>query len=271
VVRIFDGTRFIETQPVSLQFNMEGLDGRVREVLTWDKLLDILTLPGPAEPAGLADPGNSKSPADPVSGAKTASAAATVQRSYTGTQIFNTYGAVKQPGEPNHCGIPGGASQWYLYEPPDDGIAFISTEGSTFDTVLAVYVGPGDSFATLVSVACDNNSGSNGITSRVSFPAKLGTPYFVAVDGVNAAKGVVKLNYTLLKPILLNNLSLTPTGDFRVQAAVTPEVPFTIQRTTNLVTWTPILTNVSTNGSFQFIDTDAKNAAKASYRLIQKP
>ena len=268
VVRVYEGTRYIESQPISLQFNMEGLNKTVRHVLSRDKLLDVLTLPPPALAAEVLA---AEEPGSATAAAAAAGAAVSVQRSYTGTQIFNTAGAVKQPGEPNHCGIPGGASQWYLYEPPDDGIAFINTDGSTFDTVLAVYTGPGDSFSTLVPVACDNNSGSNGLTSKVSFPAKFGTVYYVVVDGVNAATGIVMLNYTLLKPITLTNLTLTASGDFRVEAAVTPEVPFTIQRTTNMVSWNPILTNLSTNGVFQFIDTGVRGASKASYRLFQKP
>jgi hypothetical protein len=262
--RIPPGTPFIDSKTISLQINGEGLARQVRQILAKDKLLDSVTLavPGPANELTVTiepDPERAVAPA------------ASVQRSYTGTQIFNTYGAVKQPGEPNHCGIPGGASQWYLYEPPDTGTAFINTDGSSFDTVLAVYTGPGDSFATLVSVACDNNSGSNGLTSRVSFPAQVGTPYLVVVDGVNAATGIVKLNYALLKPFALTNLTLLANGDFRVQGQVTPEVPVTVQRSTNYVNWVNVITNLSTNGSFQYIDTSMRGAPRATYRLIQKP
>jgi hypothetical protein len=263
--RIPPGTPFIDSKPISLQINMEGLAKQVRQILAKDKLLDSVTISVPV-PANELTVSIEPDPARAV-----ATTAAGVQRSYTGTQVFNTYGAVKQPGEPNHCGIPGGASQWYLYEPPDTGTAFINTDGSSFDTVLAVYTGPGDSFSTLVSVACDNNSGSNGITSRVSFPAQFGTPYLVVVDGVNAATGVVKLNYALLTPITVGNPAFTAAGDLRLQATVTPEVPFALQRSTNFVNWITVLTNYSTNGSFQYIDTSAKGASRATYRLIQKP
>jgi hypothetical protein len=268
VVRVFEGERFIDSQPISLQFNMEGLAKTVVRVLSTDKLLDAIVIPGGALLAGEAQAADASLVAGSFAAAATASA--TVQRSYTGTQIFNTYGAVKQPGEPNHCGVAGGASQWFLYEPPDDGTAFINTFGSTFNTVLAVYTGPGDSFATLVEVACNKDApGTN--RSSVSFPASFGTPYYVVVDTEDGSTGVVNLNYALLIPITLTNLALTTNGDFRVTAEVTPEVPFTIQRTTNFFSWVPVLTNMSTNGVFQFIDTGSRSNSRVSYRLIQKP
>jgi hypothetical protein len=118
-------------------------------------------------------------------------------RGYRGTQVFSTVGATKDPGEPNHCGEPGGASEWYAYQAPATGLLVLDTDGSDFDTVLAVYTGPGTDFQSLVSVACDNNSGSNGKTSRVLFPVVKDTVYYVAVDGVGGASGTVQLEYTL--------------------------------------------------------------------------
>jgi hypothetical protein len=117
-----------------------------------------------------------------------------VSHGYTTTQTYSTVGGSKDPGEPNHCGETGGASQWYAWQSPTNGTVVITTDGSNFDTVLAVYIGPGDSYATLTNVACDNNSGANGLTSRVSFKTKAGTTYFIAVDGVNGAQGTVKLS-----------------------------------------------------------------------------
>src|SRR5258705_316553 len=86
------------------------------------------------------------------------------------------------PAMPLHCGIAGGASEWFAWQCPTNGTAVINTDGSSFDTVLAVYIGPGDSYSTLSNVACDNNSGTNGRTSRVTFAATSGTIYFIAVD-----------------------------------------------------------------------------------------
>jgi len=154
-----------------------------------------------------------------------------------------------------------------------DGTVFIDTDGSTFDTVLAVYTGPGDSFATLVEVACDNNSGSNGRTSRVSFQATAGTIYWVAVDGVNAATGIVNLNYAVLPPVVPSSLAVGANGAFLVTFTVAPEIPFVIERTTNYVGWIPVHTNITLLGvtTYQYTDTTVKNVTNAAYRLIQSP
>ncbi|MCF7763615.1 MAG: immunoglobulin domain-containing protein [Verrucomicrobia bacterium] len=122
-------------------------------------------------------------------------AGGSVARGFTGSQVFNTFGASKEPGEPNHCDVVGGASQWFTYVAPETGVVRVSTEGSSFDTVLAVYSGPGTSFADLVLVACDNNSGTDGVTSVATLQVTKDTTYFVAVDGVGGASGTVKLGY----------------------------------------------------------------------------
>ena len=61
-------------------------------------------------------------------------------------------GATKEEGEPNHAGQPGGASYWYSYTAHRRSTLQFDTTNSTFNTILAVYTGPGDSFRTLVNV-----------------------------------------------------------------------------------------------------------------------
>ena len=129
----------------------------------------------------------------------TTRAGGSVARGFSGSQVFSTFGASKEPGEPNHCDVVGGASQWFTYVAPEDGVVRVSTEGSDFDTVLAVYSGAGTSFADLVLVACDNNSGANGTTSAANVLVTAGSQYFVAVDGVAGASGTVNLSYEFAK------------------------------------------------------------------------
>ena len=187
------GIRFF-TDPIEVQINSEGQTN----ALARDKLLD-------AEDSGLKDFEESGfAPARP--GAKsastslaTSSSAVGVVRGYNGTQIFNTSFATSDPGEPQHCNIPGGASYWFAYQAPTNGLARLNTDGSSFDTILAVYTynPPLLGYDGLIPVTCDNNSGSNGLTSKVQFTADPARSYLVVVDGVNGARGVAYLNYSL--------------------------------------------------------------------------
>ena len=100
-------------------------------------------------------------------------------RGFTGTQIFSTVGSTKEQGEPNHCGIIGGASQWFAYQAPTNGTLVITTDGSNFDTVLAVYTG--SSLGTLQQVACNDDANATTKQSQVSFTATAGVTYYVQV------------------------------------------------------------------------------------------
>lgn len=117
------------------------------------------------------------------------------QAASTATLVFSTYGSAKEQGEPNHCGVVGGASQWLKYVASETGVVRFSTEGSNFDTVLAVY--GGTEFSTLTLEGCDNNSGADGKTSVVNVQVTGGRTYYIAVDGAGGETGLVKLSYEL--------------------------------------------------------------------------
>jgi hypothetical protein len=125
---------------------------------------------------------------------------------YTSTQIFSTTSSGKDPDEPNHCGLQGGASEWFSYQPTNSGTLQINTDGSGFPTILAVYTNapPGTGFSNLVAQGCDSGSdGGNG--SRVLLPATPGIIYYIVVDGLNGAAGTAKLNINLGDPVIVTN------------------------------------------------------------------
>ena len=134
-------------------------------------------------------------PLPPPPAAAVSFASAGPSRGFTSSQVFSTFGATKEIGEPNHCGIPGGASEWYVYQAQSSDTLHIDTAGSDFNTVLAVYTGPGTDFASLIPVAC--HSGLDGHDSSVEFTATQGTIYYIAVDGVGGVSGTVVLNFNL--------------------------------------------------------------------------
>jgi hypothetical protein len=104
--------------------------------------------------------------------------------------------ATKENLEPNHADEPGGASIWYRWTAPADGRAVVSTCGSDFDTVLAVYTG--ESVDALAKKAANNNACGYG--SQTSFDASEGETYRIAIDGVDAAFGVAPLTLLLSPP-----------------------------------------------------------------------
>src|SRR2546427_3478266 len=105
-----------------------------------------------------------------------------------------THGATKEPGEPDHAGSPGGASVWYLWQPPVDCTIQVDTDGSYFDTLLAVYTGP--NVSNLVVIANDDD----GIkpSSRLRFKAQAGVTYYIAVDDKNGRGGGLDLHLRVL-------------------------------------------------------------------------
>ena len=194
-VRLNNGEVILATVPVELQINSEGF----RHALARNKQDDAVAsgiasfAMQPVQPLQAVRPWRGALPRGLIKLAVIAPVAG-----YSGSQIFNNAPG-KDVGEPNHCNIVGGSSYWFSYQAPASGLFSVNTDGSTFDTVLAVYIddGRGLGYASLIPVACDNNSGSNGKTSAVVFPATSGQIYYIVVDGVSGATGIAYLNYNL--------------------------------------------------------------------------
>jgi len=162
---------------------------------------------------------------------------------FSGTQLLITDGESVDVGEPNHAGVTGGASVWFSITPPSSGRLALSTEGETdFDTVLAVYTGKTNAlgfldYKTLVEVASDDNSGANGLSSRLTFVAEAGTEYFIAVDGVNGTSGVLEFGYKLdvaptltgLKDVVLKQNSAGSTIQFKADDSLAGAAGLTIR------------------------------------------
>jgi hypothetical protein len=106
-----------------------------------------------------------------------------------------TTDATKEPGEPGHAGLSGGASVWYRWQAPASGTVTIDTLGSSFDTLLGVY--SGSSVGALAEVASnDDQAAPEVLTSKATFPVNAGTTYRVAVDGFDGQAGALVLRLT---------------------------------------------------------------------------
>jgi hypothetical protein len=106
--------------------------------------------------------------------------------------------ATKEPGEPNHADNAGGRSVWFRWTPGFSGQARVATCGTstTFDTLLAVYIG--SNVAALGAVAASDDS--CGDRSEAVFTVVAGTTYNVAVDGFNGASGAFTLSWGPVLP-----------------------------------------------------------------------
>ncbi|HYV33005.1 MAG TPA: immunoglobulin domain-containing protein, partial [Candidatus Binatia bacterium] len=259
-VQVSQDTAVVQSQPASLQINLTGPS--VQPVQARDKFLDAADAP---EVLRLGTSSNSLAAAEARAGQRQFTAAAIV-RGYTGTQVFSTVGSTTE-GEVI-CGVIGGASQWISLVCEEPGFLFLNTEGSSFNTVLAVYRRSATNAAKLELMACDHNSGLNG-RSALSAPVEARRTNFIVIDGVNGASGILKLNYSLVAPSTLTTLSLTGQNAYRLTGY--PTMRFTIETSSNLMNWEALLTTNSDTGVFDFTDPSTLNAGQRFYRALTRP
>lgn len=95
-------------------------------------------------------------------------------------------------GEPAHANVNPTNSIWWKWTAPASGPVRLSTAGSAFDTVLAVYTGTSN-FNSLFQVAYGTDVSATDPTSVVVFNAVSGVEYQIVVDGRFGARGLVRL------------------------------------------------------------------------------
>ena len=259
-VRVSSAVRFRDSLSASLQVEVPEPGQPLSGARVTAKFFDVIVPGGGGSGTPLKDPSHKLG--------------GTVARGYSGAQTFNSVGAGKDPDEPNHCGIVGGNSVWYAIQATNDGTMYLDTDGSSFNTLLAAYIGPGVDFLTLTNVACDNNSGLDGLDSRTSFAATSNTIYYVAVDGVAGASGTVKFHYHLVRPLILTNLvySAAASGSFTMKVITTPALTNVIHYRTNMTStnWVAVLTNTSASGTFNYTNTGIGTITNRYYRAINR-
>ncbi len=111
----------------------------------------------------------------------------------SGSFYGSNLNATVETGEPIHFGTQSYPSIWYAWVAPAQGTVVFDTNGSAFDTRLAVYTGT--VLASLLKVAADDDSG-DGTQSLVAFSVATGVRYAIALDGHNNAAGATVLNWS---------------------------------------------------------------------------
>jgi outer membrane protein assembly factor BamB len=95
-------------------------------------------------------------------------------------------GATAEPGEPAILNFAPAASLWWEWTPATTAPVRLSTTGSGYDTLVAVYRGTslGD-----LSLVAGNDDDGGVTTSRLEFTAQAGVTYQIKVDGKNGGTG----------------------------------------------------------------------------------
>ncbi len=120
-----------------------------------------------------------------------------------GATTGNSTGATKEGGEPamlpGNSGGLGGRSIWYRWTSPVNGTATFETQGSGYDTLLAVSTGSSVNSLTRINQNDDLAPGET-TASRVTFSVNAGVTYQLAVDGYNNGDGtefgIIQLNWS---------------------------------------------------------------------------
>jgi len=112
----------------------------------------------------------------------------------TGSVTGTTVGASREAGEPGHGGAGASASVWYRWTAPSSGTLRVTTQGSSFDTLLGGYAGA--DVAGLATLADNDDSGTDR-WSTIAFAVTAGSTYYLAVDGYGGWTGSTVLNWSL--------------------------------------------------------------------------
>jgi hypothetical protein len=252
----------LETLPANLQLNDSS--STVQNVQAKDKFLDAAI----AAPLRLGTPAEQFSPS--ADSGEPAFVPAVIVRSYTSTQVFSSVGGTTSAGELLPCYGVGGASEWFAVVAEESGTLYVNTDGSSYDTVLAVYsFGPTNTGLSLLG--CDNNGGLDRKDSAVAVAVEAGRTNFVVIDGYNGAYGVASLHFSLVTQGSLTPAGFTAQKAIRLRLTGQPTMRFAIQASTNLVNWTSISTNSSTSGTFDYIDNRSTNTPRRFYRALMLP
>jgi hypothetical protein len=191
--------------------------------------------------------------------------------------VVNTTGASflasKEPGEPNHADDLGGKSVWWSWTAPANGQVAISTDGSDFDTLLAVYTGT--ALTNLVPIASNDDVITNVIaTSYVSFSAVARTAYQIAVDGYDGEPGDIQLHIVMPNVVWLDVPHPVAGNSNQFNLTGVANKQYSILVSSNLFNWQPLTTVTvpnNTNGLVQFTDGPVTAFPRRFYRAQQLP
>ena len=147
---------------------------------------------------------------------------------------------------------------------------FINTDGSSYDTVIAVFQRNPANYSQLQMLGCDNNSGLDGRDSALSLPVEAGKTNYLMVDGVNGLGGILKLNVSLVTRASISPVAFVNRAA-RIRVNTHANARFSIQASLDLRTWTTVLTTNSPASIFDFTDNSSIDNPRRFYRTQMLP
>lgn len=185
--------------------------------------------------------------------------AETLSGAHVRTTGWNT-GAGREPGEWLPAGQYGGRSVWYVWTPPQTGVAKVTVTGDIARTILAATPNiPGRALPYSSATVGDTNA-------TIYFQTRAGRPVHIVVDGLNGVSGDFMLALDLT-PDATPVLEILRFDDrVGVLCREVPNWPAVIEVSTNLVTWTPWMFIPENSGTIAV--PDSIEAGPRFYRLL---
>lgn len=151
---------------------------------------------------------------------------------------LRTVNATKEPGEPFHAGNPGGRSVWIPFLADITRAVTVDTEGSSFDTLVAVYTGT--SFLDLEEIASNDNAHPSATWSRLVFDAEEDEQYWIVVDGRDGEGGLVNIWINEVDPPTEFLSISVHHGEIEMELIGERDRSYRIEASTNLIHWAPV-------------------------------
>jgi hypothetical protein len=187
------------------------------------------------------------------------------------TQMGLNLMATSEPGEPSTaCN-----SVWWSWTAPDSGLVTVSTLGSSFDNILAIFTG--SDLASLTQITLHSDASSLK-TNEVGFMATAGTEYQIMVSGLSTSIppgqsctwGTIQLNLSSGDP-RLDAPSWNTNGVIEFQSSGPWGSNCVIQASSDLYNWIPIQTNAfPMSQPLRVQDTQAPSYPHRFYRVLLK-
>lgn len=178
--------------------------------------------------------------------------------------------ATRELGEPDPARGMGDASVWWEWTPESSEVVQLSTAGSDFDTVLAVYTGWSLDSLSVVARSDDVDSASGVLTSLLTWAPVAGRRYLIAVDGFDGATGRIRLSLGPWRPRAMDVQWADGVFQFRVPGV--SGTPVTLESSSDpRCCWSPIPGWGIEGGIGTFMEPMSMQTPRRFFRVVPKP